>query len=89
VHDPILLVGDYVRARVLWYLEIEKLIRHPNLPLARLAFVTRDAQGVQSQSLIFAEKFPDLVMESRLPREAGRKFRFVLRKRAALEVTRP
>jgi hypothetical protein len=89
VHDPILLVGDYVPARVLRYLKIEKLIRHASLPLARLAFVTRDARGVQSHSLIFAGKFLGLVMESKLPREAGRKFRFVLRKRAALELTRP
>jgi hypothetical protein len=32
-----LLVGDYVRARVISYLKIEKLIRHASLPLARLA----------------------------------------------------
>jgi hypothetical protein len=89
VHDPILLIGDCVRARVLRYLKIEKLIRHASLPLARLAFVTRDARGVQSRSLIFAGKFLGLVVESKLPREAGRKLRFVLRKRAALELTRP
>ena len=89
MHDPILLIGDYVRARVLRYLKIEKLFRRARLPLARLAFVTRDARGVRSRSLIFAGKFLGLVVKSKLPRKARKELRFVLRKRAALELTRP